>query len=368
MRLKNLIAYLFLGFVATSCIQDEALNAEAAIDSCIGSNDVVMTDINAEAKKINVYVYKTADLTKQKLDFKLPIGATIQPASGVENNFTTPQIYTVTSEDGKWKAPYTIEFIKAELPTSYHFETLLESSANKYNIFYELQESSSTEAKIVQWASGNIGYDLTGMANVATDYPTVQVANGKIGKCLKLETRDTGSFGAGVNMPIAAGNLFIGTFDVSNALKDALKSTRFGLPFYQEPKTLKGYYKYKAGSVFTIDGVPVDNKKDQFDIYGIFYEADNKDDMLDGYDALTSSKLISVARIQEENRRETDEWAEFILPFESKPGKSIDPAKLQAGKYKLAIVFSSSIEGDRFRGAVGSTLYIDEVELICNEN
>lgn len=31
--------------------------------------------------------------------------------------------------------------------------------------------------------------------------------------------------------------------------------------------------------------------------------------------------------------------------------------------YNLAIVFASSIKGDLFEGAVGSTLYIDEVEL-----
>ena len=37
-------------------------------------------------------------------------------------------------------------------------------------------------------------------------------------------------------------------------------------------------------------------------------------------------------------------------------------------KYKLGIVFSSSVDGAYFRGAVGSTLYIDEVELICEEN
>lgn len=365
MRLKNLMLPCVLCLATMSCIQDEALNTEAAIDACIGSEDVVMTDINTEAKKINIYVYKTADLTKQKLEFTLPQGATINPVSG-ENDFTTPQIYTVTSEDGKWKASYTIEFIKAEIPTFYHFESLLESSANQYNIFYELQSESSTEpSKILQWASGNIGYDLTGMAKTATDYPTVQADNGKSGKCLKLETRDTGSFGAGVNMPIAAGNLFIGTFDVSNALKDALKATRFGLPFYQEPVTLKGFYKYKAGDVFTENGKPVTGKQDKCDIYAIFYETESKDEMLDGYDALTSSKLISVARIQ--NAQETDQWTEFNLPFEGK-GKAIDPAKLKAGKYKLGIVFSSSIEGDRFRGAVGSTLYIDEVELICKAN
>lgn len=362
MKLRNLMACVFLGFTISSCIQDEALNSEAAIDACTGSDDVVMTDINTEAKKVNVYVYKTADLTNQVLNFTLPQGATISPANGKANDFTTAQKYTVTSADGKWKPVYTIEFIKIELPKSYHFERLLESSANKYNIFYERQEPD----QIVQWASGNAGFDLTGMAKVATDYPTAQSGNGKVGMCLKLETRSTGSFGAGVNMPIAAGNLFIGKFDVSNALKDALKSTQFGLPFYEIPQTLKGYYKFKAGDVFTENGKLVSGKKDVCDIYAIFYETSNKDEMLDGYTALTSDKLISIARI--ESPQEVDQWTEFSLDFKTQKGKSIDPVKLKAGKYKLGIVFSSSKEGDRFRGAIGSTLYIDEVELISSAN
>ena len=37
--------------------------------------------------------------------------------------------------------------------------------------------------------------------------------------------------------------------------------------------------------------------------------------------------------------------------------------KLQNDGYNLAIVFASSVKGDLFEGAVGSTLYIDEVEL-----
>ena len=43
---------------------------------------------------------------------------------------------------------------------------------------------------------------------------------------------------------------------------------------------------------------------------------------------------------------------------------SIDKEKLTAGKYNVAIVFTSSLEGDHFNGAIGSTLLIDEVELI----
>ena len=45
------------------------------------------------------------------------------------------------------------------------------------------------------------------------------------------------------------------------------------------------------------------------------------------------------------------------------PGKTVDSQKLEDGKYNVAIVFSSSIKGDLFEGAAGSTLYIDEVEL-----
>ena len=64
---------------------------------------------------------------------------------------------------------------------------------------------------------------------------------------------------------------------------------------------------------------------------------------------------------------EVDSWTLFTLDFELLSGKTIDPNKLQKGEYKLAIVFSSSVDGAKFEGAVGSTLYIDEVKLTSSE-
>ena len=63
------------------------------------------------------------------------------------------------------------------------------------------------------------------MAKTPEDYPTVQV-NGGVdgGKCVKLETKDTGSFGSMVKMYIAAGNLFVGSFEVGQALNNAMKA------------------------------------------------------------------------------------------------------------------------------------------------
>ena len=200
MKIKTLIACFILACAATSCIQDEALNSEAAIDACTG-DDVQLANINADSKLINVYVNKGADLSKQKLEFVIPEGATIkindQVAGDTEATYdfseeTHSRKFTVTSEDGQWKPVYTVKVVLAELPTSFNFEELLPS--NDYDIFYEFQPGTSQEiSKVLQWSSGNPGFKLTGMANSRIDYPTVQVANGFKGKAVKLETRNTGS-------------------------------------------------------------------------------------------------------------------------------------------------------------------------------
>ena len=88
------------------------------------------------------------------------------------------------------------------------------------------------------------------------------------------------------------------------------------------------------------------------------YETSESVPTLDGTNAFTSPNLISTARIN--NAKETNEWTYFKLPFITLPGKFIDKEKLRDGKYNIAIVFTSSLEGDHFNGAIGSTLLIDE--------
>ena len=377
MKIKTLTSCFFLAFAISSCIQDEALNSEAAIDGCTGA-DVQLANINADEKKVDVYVHKGANLAKQQLNFALPEGASIKPNDrrdgdiGNIYNFSEgdhSRSFTVTSEDYVWKPVYEVNVQPTELPTSYHFEELLVAQNTPYHIFYEFEPSTSQGiSKVLQWSSGNPGYKLTGMSKLPTDYPTVQVAGGYKDKCVKLETKDTGSFGAMGKMYIAAGHLFIGAFDLANALKDAPKATTFGFQFYKRPKTLKGYYKFKAGPVYTENGEPQTGKKDRFDIYAVMYEAEDNSFMLDGTNSLTSDKVVSLARISAEEALEKDQWTPFSLSFKAQNGKEINETELQKGKYKLGIVFSSSVDGAYFRGAVGSTLYIDEVELICEEN
>lgn len=380
MRIKTLIACFLLTSIASSCIQDEALNSEAAIDDCTG-NDVQQATIDSENFNIQLYVSKAADLNKVNINFQLPVGATITPSTPREGDNTSASIYNfkdenprkfkVTSENKSFEATYDITLWQTEMPDTYSFESL--SSDNPFHVFYEQENNEGTDGNYtirrIEWASGNPGFHLTAMAKNPMDFPTVQVTGGSNGgKCLKLETKSTGSFGAMVGMHIAAGNLFIGSFDKANALSDAMKATHFGFPFFYYPQRLEGYYKFKAGEKFTSKGEEVEGKQDNCDIYGVLYETDEKVDFLDGSTSLTSPNIVALARKTNGTYwPETDKWTRFELNFELKNGKTIDPQKLQKGKYKLAVVFSSSVDGAKFDGAVGSTLYIDEVKLTATE-
>ena len=55
----------------------------------------------------------------------------------------------------------------------------------------------------------------------------------------------------------------------------------------------------------------------------------------------------------------------FVLDFHAEAtAEKIAMGHYMDGKYNIAIVFTSSLEGDHFNGAIGSTLLIDEAELI----
>lgn len=364
----------------SSCIQDEALNCEAAIDAVAGAN-IQLANIDAANKRVNIYVPRQNAHAQQELIFTLADQATIAATPAYASDDVAANLYdfsggntrsfTVTSEDGVWETVYDVTLINTELPLEYGFNDLLEGSSAAYDIFVEEQNIlGENNSRLLQWVSGNPGYELTGMAKSRTDYPTVQVDGGYAGRCVKLETKETGSFGMSINpkMPIAAGNIFVGSFDLSYALTDARAATKFGFPFYQQPERLQGYYKFRAGEVFTdANGDVVSGRRDKCDIYAVLYEVKSNTDFLDGDNSLTSPDIVLMARIPQEEIVEGDEWIYFDEPFERPESsrKTFDAAGLQEGRYKLAIVCSSSVRGAYFEGAVGSTLYVDNLRLIC---
>lgn len=116
MKAKHIVVYLLLAIVSSSCIREEALNAEADILSCILPGVAMTTSPIINNNSITIFVGPGTDISELKPEFTLTPGAAISPLSGTERNFNTPQEYTVTAADGVWKKMYTVSVMTRNLP------------------------------------------------------------------------------------------------------------------------------------------------------------------------------------------------------------------------------------------------------------
>jgi len=360
----SLLTLLLVGL--DSCIRPEAPNAEA---------DILSVEVEGITPREKPLITNTAikieaepwvDRSAVALSFKLTPGATISPASGSKQDFTRPVTYTVTSEDKQWTKEYTVT-IASSRPAPGHFDFETVSRYKKRDtgdeLFYEFVISDG-----LKWSSPNEGFMLSLALDPSCDpkdpsvYPVTQDQSGYRGKCAKLVTLSTGSFGAMFSKPIAPGTLFLGDFNVNEAMSNHLRTTLFGIPESRKPLMLTGYYKYKSGDKLTDkDSKEIAGKRDLPAIYAVFFETDKETPYLDGGNVLTSPNIVLTAQLKDP--KESDKWIHFELPFEPVEGKSIDPAKLKDGRYKLTIVMTSSRDGANFVGAIGSTLLVDEMNL-----
>ena len=171
---------------------------------------------------------------------------------------------------------------------------------------------------------------------------------------------------------VTAASLFLGEFVVD--MGNTLKSTHFGVPYYNQPQTVKGYYKYKAGETYyktevsgsgwstVVTGVPVPEMTDSCAITAVLYEVnDYTTEWLDGvtlYDPATTN-IVAIGMFTDGAEKSA------FTPFEVSLNylKAYDPAK----KYKFSIICSSSKNGAEFAGAPGSELIVDDFEIINAE-
>lgn len=359
MRKKNLLIFILAPFLLTSCIKDEEEDTNADILEAYIPQEYLKTDPIITNNSVEFRVKSNVDLTHQSPIFILSNNATIDPVNGTVRNYTNAQTAVVTAQNPAWKKTYTITFNVDELSTSYLFDHAELTDKDRYYRFYT---TGSNGDKIYDWASGNSGYVTVAGNKTPNEYPTTIAEGRNGGLAAKMQTVYTSTFAAATGNPIAAGNLFLGSFKTN--LLNTLKSTKMGLPYSGAlPKSVRTYYKYKAGEeVRNQDFDIVPGAKDTFDIYAILFESRSKDNFLYGDHDFQDPRNVAIARVSPEQRIETSTWKELEFSFEMVAGKTYDPEK----EYVLAIVMSSSINGARFTGAIGSTLIVDEIELIFN--
>lgn len=388
----SLIAVVAFATTLTSCFKDEALNNECDIEKAwiqVDNPDAVFFQpSNAELPDIESTktdlifpdLRPNSDVTALPVYFKITDGATITPENGSVQNFADgPVTYVVTSEDGQYNRTYRV-FIKAtDAGTTpdpgdpgkpeeqlgyvhYDFENyFLDPASSKFYVWSDYENGSN-------WATGNPGFKIAKGSAKPDQYPSTPLAEGYDGAGVKLVTSDTGPFGVVVNMRIAAGNLFTGVFDSKSATKAPLKATHFGEGSYNQinyrPVTLAGYYQYTPGKVFTDKaGKEVAGRIDQGDIYAVVFrnvDSEGKSFYLTGDNVLTSPQIVALARVPNVVKTEGG-WQNFSVDFNY--SGELDPTILANYGYSMAVVFTSSIEGAAFQGAVGSTLLIDKVSI-----
>lgn len=364
---------MLMAIAMPSCVKDEPLNAECDILAVTLPDDMLNRAPIIDNNKVTLIVRNDVSLIQPIApEFALTPGATIDPPSGTPLNFLFPQQYVVTSEDGQWHKTYTVEVQKNNsINLDYGFENVRQMSALggmcSYDEFYEVGAGGK---ETLVWASANSAFALSLQASTPQTFPTYQAEGGVSGKYAVLTTRSTGSWGAKLKKPIAAGNLFMGKFESANAVAQPLKATHFGIPFYHEPVSFSGFYKYKPGETYCetdAEGnfVPVPGKTDMFNLYVVMYETSEQVQWLDGSNVLDRENPNIVGSAEIPDRHASDTWVEFSVPFKLWPGKSIDPQKLADGRYNIAVVMSSSQDGDYFSGAVGSTLSVDQLLITC---
>ncbi len=375
MKHFNIIICAALCTALSSCFKEEPLNAECDIEQAYVHEDDpsrlffaagdTLVNVPSDVSAVTFRVKADADMTSLAPMFRITEGATISPESGSVHDFSGGQAvtYTVTSQDGNWSRTYNVAFTTYNPISDFSFENYkLVDGANggQYYVWSDLNPDGSEAGN---WATGNPGFNLSSSSAKPEEYPSTVLDEGYEGKGVKLTTRSTGAFGALVNMRIAAGNLFLGYFDVTKALTNTMQATNFGVPFDRKPLRLKGYYKYRPGTTYQDrNGNTVKDMTDKGDIYAVLYrnrDAQGNSVMLHGDDVKTNPNIVAIAEVGYTTA--TDEWMAFDVDFAY--SGELDKELLANQGYNIAVVCTSSFEGASFRGAVGSTLMVDEITI-----
>lgn len=346
---------------------------DAAIEKMTINSDVVAIQpeiSEVDQSKANVMIYKKAGTTNEQLllvpEFEISAGATLylnnEPyVKGTAVDFSKSQKFKVTAESGQTSVTYTVN--TAELQSH--------SFASSFDGEWENVDGSYDEPGD-GWATSNGGVSLIKLMFPQLYAPTdpdavTKSTDGKTANAARLETLDTK--GMASIMPgvfpavpkVTSGSVFTGAFEVN--IGNTLKSTKFGYPCLKKPIAFTGTYKFKSGDVYytckdpekSEEAVATEGKKDEPAINAVLYEVKTYAfDVLDGTNLFTSDNVVAIASV---DAKEQATYTDFNVTFTYKEGKSFDATK----KYKLAIVCSSSKDGDKFSGAPGSVLYVDDL-------
>ena len=164
---------------------------------------------------------------------------------------------------------------------------------------------------------------------------------------------------------LAAASLYYGRFNsLTGGLIPKGAKIDFGQPFTSRPIVFKGYFQYAPVAIDNYNNPPAGTvQKGDMDICSIYIALSKKAYTVDNTDVSTfidfagDSNIIAYGELPASECVSTNgQWKEFNIPLKYK-------SLTEVPSY-IIVVCSSSKYGDYFTGGKGSTMYLDDFELI----
>lgn len=213
------------------------------------------------------------------------------------------------------------------------------------------------------WDSGNHG-SATLNVNVTNYDETVKAPESAGTRSIKMESQYVSMLGIG---KFAAGNVFAGQYVRTDGTDGVLA---FGRSFTARPTKLRGYVKYISTPITDRDGgAPADAPAIGENDHGILYVAlgdwPNETGLESPFEVRTKDKKLfdksgpNVIAYGEMIKTSSTEGSDMI-PFEI----NLDYKDLTRKPLYIIVVGSASKYGDYFTGGRGSTMWLDDLELV----
>lgn len=393
-RLSKAARIMFLAMLGAgamvSCTTGDLANIEVDITdvkAAGGIEGVVKKDI--QENKVVVYLDTTkVDMSNLTLDYAVSEDATWEyvvpnakqdattedisadhydAAGKTITDYTQPVYIRVTAGRGidpstnktwckVWKI--TTQALTDNMPTKFSFDNWEMPTGCAYYMPIDYIDVNGVKKPIRMWDStcGSLtpiwsfvygdNLDYTCYASQPTD-------DAVSGKAMKLLTSDISW--ADPTKPYISGCTFLGTF--KGEIGDDQLKTQVGQPFNKRPTTLKFYYKYAPGTVAAT------GKTDTGFIRAVLFRTDSQTSYLTGYTIKDNTFANTVAYAEFDPSSTVSEYQLQEIPFTYT--QDVNDEDLKNWQYSIAIYFASSLGGFTYSGCGGTTLWIDELELVC---
>ena len=218
------------------------------------------------------------------------------------------------------------------------------------------------------WDTGNEGSTTISSSMNVTNRSTDVHAGSTGTYSTYMKSRFVGILSMG---QFAAGNIFVGRF-VSTNITNKTGVVEFGKGHTSRPASLKGWYKASPGIVdYATAGAPIGkNASDQYSIYVCLTDWAAGPKQIDTASSTTFMKVNPdpdssdydpeiIAYGELTGSAAVENWTEFEIPLKYRTTERIP-------KY-ICIVCSASRYGDYFTGSSDSWMYVDDFELVYND-